>query len=230
MISWITTVILSTPRASTSARAPWFSAIIRFWIRVESLNRPPTLLTISSSFSSSIMVSPQSAAVLLEDPGEPLNRAVELVVDHLDIVTCRHLDLAPRVGQSALDGGLVVGPACSQPIFQRLEAGRLDEDQERLRHFLPNLKASLYIDHQDHTETVCHRQAHRLGGRPVEMTVDQGRLEQIALNPLELLGAEKDVIAVALLAAPRVPCRCRDRRSQAELRPREQAPYQRALA
>src|ERR1700748_734115 len=114
MISWITIDILSAPRMSTSGRAPWLSAIIRFWIRVESLNRPPTLLTISSSFSSSIMVSPQSAAVLLEDPGERVDRAVELVVDHVDIITRRHLDLCSRPGQPALNRGLVVGPSLAQ--------------------------------------------------------------------------------------------------------------------
>src|ERR1700679_2221804 len=114
MISWITIVILSTPLASTSARAPWLSAIIRFWIRVESLNRPPTLLTISSSFSSSIMVSPQSAAVLLENPGKPVDRVVELVVDHVDIITRRHLDLSRHGRQPALDRRLVVARSLPQ--------------------------------------------------------------------------------------------------------------------
>src|SRR3954465_1829628 len=43
----------SLERLSTSGLAPVFSATIRFWINVESLKRPPTLLTISSSFKSS---------------------------------------------------------------------------------------------------------------------------------------------------------------------------------
>src|SRR6516165_6979504 len=38
---------------STRGFAPWLRATIRFWISVESLNRPPTLLTIPSSFKSS---------------------------------------------------------------------------------------------------------------------------------------------------------------------------------
>ena len=41
---------LSSLPASTSGRAPALSATSRFWISVESLNRPPTLLTICFFF------------------------------------------------------------------------------------------------------------------------------------------------------------------------------------
>src|SRR5713226_8633252 len=109
MISWITIVIRSIPRESTRARAPWLRAIIRFWIRVESLKRPPTLLTISSSFSSSIMVPPRSTSGSQQDRGELFACAVELVVDHVDIITGRCFELAPSGGQPALDGVVVVG-------------------------------------------------------------------------------------------------------------------------
>src|SRR4051812_36697313 len=86
MISWITSVILSAPRISTSGRAPWFSAIIRFWISVESLNRPPTLLTMYSSFSSSSIARSTSGAVGLQNRGEFFDTAVKVVVDQLDVV------------------------------------------------------------------------------------------------------------------------------------------------
>src|SRR5947209_1440570 len=86
MISWITTVILSAPRASTSGRAPWFSAIIRFWISVDSLNRPPTLLTMYSSFSSSSIVGSPPATVRLEQIDEIVNAPVEVVVDEHVVV------------------------------------------------------------------------------------------------------------------------------------------------
>src|SRR5258708_2244388 len=49
----MTTCILSPPRTSTRGREPVLSMIIRFWINVDSLKRPPTLFTISSSFNSS---------------------------------------------------------------------------------------------------------------------------------------------------------------------------------
>src|ERR1700743_2238867 len=96
MISWITIVILSTPRFSTSGRAPWFSAIIRFWIRVDSLNRPPTLLTIFSSFNSSSIARSTSTTVGLENVDQFLDAAVEVVVDDLMIIP---------VGLGQLDSG-----------------------------------------------------------------------------------------------------------------------------
>src|SRR5437870_4294706 len=130
MISWITIDILSAPRMSTSGRAPWFSAIIRFWIRVESLNRPPTLLTISSSFSSSIMVVPRSTAAPDQDRGQLLDGPIQVIIDHLNIIMRRQLDLAAGRGQPLGDGGRIVGPPHPQPVLQDVEAGDLDEDQE----------------------------------------------------------------------------------------------------
>src|SRR3954470_19100707 len=112
MISWITTVILSTPRRSTSGRAPWFSAIIRFWISVESLNRPPTLLTISSSFSSSSIEGSSSGttAVRLQGNQEFLDATVEVVIDQLYIVPVRLGELRPRLAEPSEDRGVVLGP------------------------------------------------------------------------------------------------------------------------
>ena len=43
-------------RARRPAAGPGVEHDIRFWIRVDSLNRPPTLLTMASSFSSSSML------------------------------------------------------------------------------------------------------------------------------------------------------------------------------
>src|SRR5437764_15284455 len=99
MISWITTVILSSPRGSTIGRAPWFSAIIRFWISVESLNRPPTLLTISSSFSSSSIEGSSSTTVRAQGRHEVLDAAVEVVVDQLDVVPVGLGQLLARLAQ-----------------------------------------------------------------------------------------------------------------------------------
>src|SRR3954453_17856012 len=103
MISWITTVLLSTPPWSTSGRAPWFSAIIRFWMSVESLNRPPTLLTISSSFSSSSIARSTSAAVVLENLHEVSDAAVEVVVDQLHVVPVGLGQLLPGLAEPPED-------------------------------------------------------------------------------------------------------------------------------
>src|SRR3954452_20801164 len=50
--------ILSCVLWSTSGRLPALSCTSRFWISVLSLNRPPTLLTIDSSFRASSMGTP----------------------------------------------------------------------------------------------------------------------------------------------------------------------------
>src|SRR3954452_21348378 len=126
MISWITRVILSTPRRSTSARAPWLSAIIRFWIKVESLNRPPTLLTINSSFNSSSIAWSASAAVPGEDLGQVGHGLVEVVVDDLIVVAVGQGEFAPGIIQAATDGRLVVGPPGPEPGLQEVGTGRLD--------------------------------------------------------------------------------------------------------
>src|SRR5215210_2681127 len=114
MISWMTIAILSLDRTSTRGRAPWFSAIIRFWIRVESLNRPPTLLTISSSFSSSSIAGSSSAAIPLQKGGQPTHGLFELVVrvDQVElgrINVFAHEDLEPGGLEAPLDRRLVVG-------------------------------------------------------------------------------------------------------------------------
>src|SRR5205809_8064120 len=96
----MTVVILSPPRTSTSGRAPVFSATIRFWISVDSLNRPPTLLTIPSSFSSSSIVTPRSGVVrelFADQLFEFAHRGVQVAVhDH-------RVDLA-LPGEFALGG------------------------------------------------------------------------------------------------------------------------------
>src|SRR5262249_57206874 len=128
MISWITIDILSAPRMSTSGRAPWFSAIIRFWIRVESLKRPPTLLTISSSFSSSIMALARSTAVLDQDRGKFLDRPVQVVIDHLKVIIGRQGDLTAGRGQPPGDPGLLLRPSSPPPGLPPGEPGDLDAE------------------------------------------------------------------------------------------------------
>src|SRR5438309_7800475 len=103
MISWITIDILSRPRESTSGLEPWFRAIIRFWIRVESLKRPPTLLTINSSFNSSSIGKSASAMVLGQDGGQFVDGAVEVIVGDLVVVAVGQGDLAAGVRQAAGD-------------------------------------------------------------------------------------------------------------------------------
>src|SRR5437016_11303112 len=104
--------ILSGVRRSTSGRAPWFSAIIRFWIKVESLNRPPTLFTISSSFNSSSIRGSSSTAKAGQKGHQVADGPVEVVVHHEHgMVTVGLFDFPSRLAQAPLDHGFIVaGP------------------------------------------------------------------------------------------------------------------------
>src|SRR5438874_9061664 len=104
----MTTAIRSgRPRVSTCGLAPVFSATIRFWISVDSLNRPPTLLTIASSFrSSSIITAP------LEQPGDQLaqlgRRPGQVVVHDLILILPGAGEFGPRRRQPPADRRLVL--------------------------------------------------------------------------------------------------------------------------
>src|SRR5688500_12751732 len=85
---------------SISGRAPSISSSMRFWISAVSLNRPPTLFTISSLFSASIIDSDASRSFgssILDDLDDFRHRLAQLVVDHHVIeraAALGHVDLA----------------------------------------------------------------------------------------------------------------------------------------
>src|SRR5438874_5068045 len=87
MISCMTIAILSAPLRSTSGLAPVFRATIRFWIRVESLNRPPTLFTIPSSFRSSSIAGPRK--LFRDDRAQLGRRPVQVVVNDVILIAGR---------------------------------------------------------------------------------------------------------------------------------------------
>src|SRR5262249_23715711 len=106
----MTIAILSLPRTSTSGRAPVFSATMPFWISVESLKRPPTLLTIPSSFNSSSITVPFRKS--LRDPVADLSdRGFQIVIDDYVIELVDSFQLALRRGQAASDLLLGLCPA-----------------------------------------------------------------------------------------------------------------------
>src|SRR5262245_35039287 len=148
----MTTAILSPPLTSTSGRAPVFRATMRFWIRVDSLNRPPTLLTICSSFSSS------SIAVPFELAGDDLaqfgGRRGEVVVNHLILIVLRAVEFGPGGGQPPLHRRLVLGPPAAQPALVLLR-GRLEEHGDVVRARPPHLLGPLDVDVEDHTRAVA---------------------------------------------------------------------------
>src|SRR6058998_1275912 len=105
-ISWITTSRSVSPSRSTSGRAPSISSSMRFWIKAVSLNRPPTLFTISSLFSASIIALDTSGSLVFDDLDDLLDRAVEVVVDDHVIERVRalgHVDLSFRRAETFVD-------------------------------------------------------------------------------------------------------------------------------
>src|SRR4051794_24293406 len=159
-ISWMTTSRSVRPSRSTSGRAPSMSSSMRFWIRAVSLNRPPTLFTISSDLRASIIfvslrsvraiavcfrsfppVYSPGAKWVLQTPGafevndfsQLFDRAVEIVVKDKEIEgagTLRHGDLAAGNAEPLLDVLDLVAAPVNQPLHQGLAIGREDEDEE----------------------------------------------------------------------------------------------------
>src|SRR5258708_28556163 len=115
MISWITISSLSWVFRSTKGRLPAFRATRRFWIGVDSLNRPRTLFTIASSRSSSIISVSLHGG---ENMAQLVDRPFDVVVDDLEAITVGGLHFAAGDFQPPLDFGLAFGAAVAEPAFQ----------------------------------------------------------------------------------------------------------------
>src|SRR4051794_33668953 len=115
---------------------------MRFWIRVESLNRPPTLLTISSSFNSSSIEGSSSTTttVRLQGNQEFLDATVEVVIDQLDVVPLRLGELESRLAETPQDRRLILGPAQPQSPLELAKRRGPDEGEERRRGGVSDLE------------------------------------------------------------------------------------------
>src|ERR1700722_5362145 len=110
---------LSPPRTSTSGRAPVLSMIIRFWISVDSLKRPPTLLTIPSSFnSSSIAFTPLKR--LLDQLAQLVDASIEVVVKHLVLILSAPFELLAGIGQPQLNLLFALRPSFAKSSLQQV--------------------------------------------------------------------------------------------------------------
>src|SRR5436190_1074978 len=134
----MTIVILSTLRMSTSGLAPWLSMMSRFWISVDSLKRPPTLLTIPSSFNSSCIVSSPSRLIRLLRK-RPRQDAVKLPDRPLQIVVGDHMLIVARPFQLVLGRLQPAGErlrrlavADLQALLVHLPARQRDEDRHKI--------------------------------------------------------------------------------------------------
>src|SRR5215217_6024720 len=90
-ISWTTTSRSVRPSRSTRGRAPSMSSSMRFWMRAVSLKRPPTLFTISSLLSASIIESNSSGFLVFDDFYDFLHRFVQIIVDDHGVERSRAL-------------------------------------------------------------------------------------------------------------------------------------------
>src|SRR5262249_36350377 len=146
-ISCMTIDIRSPPLTSTSGFAPVFRATIRFWIRVDSLNRPPTLLTIPSSFRSSSIGSPRKQTG--DDRAQLAGRLVQVLVNDLIVKLRGGGEFPPGRLQPAADGRLVFAPAVAEPPLQFLQ-GRIEKDRRVVGALTPYLLGPLHVDVEDH--------------------------------------------------------------------------------
>src|SRR5437773_2728515 len=121
----MTMAILSPPRTSTTGRAPVLSATMRFWIRVESLNRPPTLLTMASSFNSSSMMVPLPMA--LHNCLQLGDCRIQVVVDDVILVLARTVQFTPGVDEAFLKRSLIFGAAFAKALLVHFPRGSVQE-------------------------------------------------------------------------------------------------------
>src|SRR6478672_10411600 len=130
---------------------------MRFWISVDSLNRPPTLLTIPSSFRSSSISAP------LELPGD--DRAQlgggpgEVVVTDLILILLFLGEFGPGRLQPAADDRLVLRPPHAQAPLQLLRR-RVYEYRHVVRAQPADLLGPLHVDDEDHPVALVPRLLH----------------------------------------------------------------------
>src|SRR5262245_100885 len=110
--------IRSPPLTSTSGLAPVFKATIRFWISVDSLNRPPTLFTIPSSFRSSSIAGPRKQTG--DDRAQFGGRLIQVLVNDLIVTLPSAGEFAPGRLEPSGDRRLVLGPTSAEPALQLL--------------------------------------------------------------------------------------------------------------
>src|SRR5262249_51988908 len=152
--------------------APVFSISMRFWISVESLNRPPTLLTISSSFISSSIpcsfrkkhphelaqprpgASPSASGIPFlklhsHDLAQPGDRRIEIVINYLIIVFRGMSQFGAGVGHAPLNGRFGLGAALPQSLLVRLQAGSSQKHAYRIGTELADVGGPLHVNIED---------------------------------------------------------------------------------
>src|ERR1700685_4208971 len=145
MISATTISIGFFVGSSTRGRAPRFSATSRFWIKVDSLKRPPTLLTICSSLNSSSI---QFVLPCDEDLRNFPNGLIEVVVDDAMAIKIGRCQLFPRDRQALAQDFFRFRAAEPQSLFViPVRRGR-EKDRDGFGIGLGDALGALHVDFQ----------------------------------------------------------------------------------
>src|SRR5439155_12339363 len=150
-ISWTTTSRSVMFSRSTSGRAPSISSSMRFWINAVSLNRPPTLFTISSLLRASIIELDTSRAFVFDDLTDFLDRTVEVVVDDHVIESARslgHVDFALGGAETFVDVLGAVPATVGEAMQECRLVGGQNEDEQGIGIAVPHLQSPLHVDFQ----------------------------------------------------------------------------------
>src|SRR4029453_14128849 len=132
---------------------------------VDSLKRPPTLLTIPSSFSSSILILPFKQRT--HDRAKLRDRVVQLVIDDLVIVGRRLGELRAGALQAALDGRGSFRASLAQTELERVERRRANEDRHRVGARALDLPSAVHVDFQQDADAALAIGNHFRLQRPV---------------------------------------------------------------
>src|SRR5438105_2277667 len=104
---------------------------MRFWISVDSLKRPPTLLTIPSSFSSSsIAFTPLKR--FLDQLAQVGDATVEVVVKYLVLIFSASLQFLAGVQQPVLDHFLALRSPTTKALLQHFQRRGPQEDRHAI--------------------------------------------------------------------------------------------------
>src|SRR5216683_2532499 len=204
----MTIAILSPPRRSTSGRAPVFSATIRFWMSVDNLNRPPTLITIASSFNSSSMITPFRLT--------PHNRfhlgncRGQILIDDSVVILPGMIQLLGRGGQAPPNGLFVLRSTLPQAGLVRFQRTGTQKNRDTVRIDPADLRCSLYVDVENYADALSPVRVHFAPQSPVLAAVDLRCFQKLprTLGFLEALRRPKIVVFPVDLPTARQAC-CR---------------------
>src|SRR3569833_3453867 len=140
---------LSSVFVSTSGRLPALSATSRFWMSVDSLNRPPTLFTIASSRSSSsigLLPPRKPSNLLLQNIANVVHRQIQIFDDHAVTIVFGHRHFVPGHFQTPGQRLLALALALEQSTLELFDVARHYEDRNGVGILLQDCHRPLHVN------------------------------------------------------------------------------------